>query len=141
MKLQIQDFEFKLENSNESGLYEQNQLLIQEIEKQLEEAKKQQNKLFDFLEREIYTEEEFISRKKILSHQIDQLKKELNHLKGQSIAPIDYQKHILLFQKCIDTLKDESLPIKSKNILLKSIISKIEYDHIDEDIHLHIHFL
>lgn len=141
LKLQIQDFEFKLENSNESGLYEQNQLLIQEIEKQLEEAKKQQNKLFDFLEREIYTEEEFISRKKILSHQIDQLKKELNHLKGQAIAPIDYQKHILLFQKCIDTLKAESLPIKSKNILLKSIISKIEYDRIDEDIHLHIHFL
>lgn len=141
LKVQIQDFTFKLKNSSESGLYEQRQLFIQEIEKQLEEAQKKQSKLYDFLEREIYSEEEFISRKKILAGEINQLIDQLKELKSQAIAPIDYEKHILLFQKCIDTLNDDSLPIKAKNILLKSIISRIEYDREDDKIQLDIHFL
>lgn len=99
-------------------------------EKELEQVQAQQRKLYDFLERGIYTEQVFLSRSATLEArraeaqaQIDQLTRQLDtldrseHFRRALVPKIQY---------VLDTYND-CQSAQEKHALLKTILQRIEY--------------
>lgn len=105
------------------------ELIIADYEKELEGLKKQKEKLFDYFERELYTEKEFLERKKAITEKTEKLEQLLSEEKKNSPIRIDYKAKIVSFQEAVDILKDDSVSVKRKNNLLKQIIDHIDYSN------------
>lgn len=105
---------------------------IEEIKKEQTALHKQLDNAFAFLERELYTEEDFLKRKRCISSQIDALNSDLSTLQFEYeqllcmtqssqddlLTPTDF--HILDIYRLMDSAV-------GKNQLLKSILEKVEY--------------
>lgn len=126
LKEYLQKYKFTIkvssENDNKSALNKQRSLL----QKESTTLQNQKNKLYDFLERGIYSEDVFLQRSnnlderiKIVSNQIEELDKKINTSK---ISKSDIQN----FENIL-TAYEKSNDISNKNILLKSILYKVEY--------------
>lgn len=128
LKMHISDFEVKM--NNEDGMLEAKRQheLIESLEKELTTLKNQRAKLFDYLERKIYTEDEFVERKQILTEKITMLEYSINEEKQKEVKEVDYQEKIVTFNYLIDTLKNPNVPAKDKNDFIKKVINKVEYD-------------
>ena len=99
-------------------------------EKELEQVQAQQRKLYDFLERGIYTEQVFFSRSVTLEArraeaqaQIDQLTRQLDTLDRS-----EHSRRALVpkIQYVLDTYND-CQSVQEKHALLKTILQRIEY--------------
>lgn len=128
LKEYVADFEFKLNNQDEIKRREQHKEVIESMKSELNSLEKKRAGLFDYLERGIYTENEFLDRKAVYTERIEILKS--NILKEQNNEPeeVDYREKIVKFSEVIDSLQNPEIPAKKKNDLLKAIISRIEYD-------------
>ena len=124
----VTDFEFKLNNDDEVKRREQHKEIIERMKSELASLEKKRAGLFDYLERGIYTENEFLERKAVYTERIENLNSNL--LKEQNNEPeeIDYQEKIIKFSEVIESLRNPDIPAKKKNDLLKEIVSRIEYD-------------
>lgn len=124
----VTDFEFKLNNDDEVKRREQHKEVIESMKSELASLEKKRAGLFDYLERGIYTENEFIERKAVYTERIENLNSNL--LKEQNNEPeeIDYKEKIIKFSEVIESLRNSDIPAKKKNDLLKEIVSRIEYD-------------
>lgn len=101
---------------------------LNNLNKELAALTDQKMKLFDFLERGIYTEEIFLERNKNLDARIKTIQSDIDVLKAalsdeENMASKDV---IIIFNNVIDAYK-KSDDIKYKNMLMKSILHKIEY--------------
>lgn len=122
------DYEMK-DNSNT----ENNKLIEKSIEttkKELEKENAKLDKIYDFLENGIYSKEEFINRSKSIKDNIVSLEsklKEYSKLLNKN-TEIQNEKEILMpkLENVID-LYDKLETAEDKNILLKSILSKVTY--------------
>lgn len=128
LKQYITDFEFKLNNDDEVKRREQHKKVIENMKSELASLEKKRAGLFDYLERGIYTENEFLERKAVYTERIEKLNSSI--LKEQDNEPeeIDYKEKIIRFSEVIESLQNPDIPGKKKNDLLKEIISRIEYD-------------
>ena len=104
-----------------------NQTLIDSYEKELIEAKRQQNKLYDFLERGIYSETVFAERSAIINQRILLLTEELQKAKDAAITTLTHQDFCTSLTHCIETLPDPNVSPEEKNALLKKLCRKIVY--------------
>lgn len=125
---QIKTFE-NLVNLSVEKHSNNSELVIAEYEKELEGLKKQREKLFDYFERELYSEQEFLERKKALSDKIDKMEQLLFDEKKKSPVQVDCKAKIVSFQEAVHSLKDSAVSAKRKNQLLKQIIDHIEYSN------------
>lgn len=123
---QIHSFE-NLVNLTAEKHYNPSEEMIAEYEKELDGLKKQREKLFDYFERELYSEQEFLERKKALAEKIDKMEQLIYEERKKEPVRIDYKAKIVSFQEAVDTLRDNSVPAKQKNKLLKEIIERIDY--------------
>jgi len=103
---------------------------IQLLEKQLRETKQQLNKVYDLLEKEIYTTEQFFERSGVLNKQIEELNTDIEKLKNE------YKNEELRIQKRTEIIpKLENIiniyakmpTAQAKNEVLKEVIEKVEY--------------
>ena len=131
LKVHIEDFEFKLTNDEEQRLARQHIETVQAMEAELIKLEKKREQLFEFLESGIYTKEEFIERKQILTDRVNTAKDGLEEYKARVPAPVDYREKIVRLTECLDALKDPEVSAQHKNDLLKGVVSRIEYDCID----------
>lgn len=128
LKLLIEDFEFKMTNEYEMQKQTHQLEMITSMKKELDTLKIQRSKLFDYLERKIYTEDEFVERKGILTAKIKTLNEEIEKEEQNTPAQVDYQEKIYNLKEVINTLKDENITAEDKNYFIKRVIEKIEYD-------------
>ena len=128
LKEHIKDFEFKMTNEYEIENNKKQHEIVELMEKELEKLKKSRVKLFEYLEDEIYTKEEFVERKSILTVRIDELEEQLEVQKENEPEEINYEEKIITFNEVIESLKDDSIEAKEKNDLLKEIIDHIDYE-------------
>lgn len=122
----IEDFKVKINNyeeSNNSEIAEQLNIL----ETDLKKTEKKISKLFDSLENEIITDEEFLERKNIHLKHISNVKDQINALNNSISQKEDYSEKIVQFSECITILQDNDIDAKTKNEYLKSIISRIDF--------------
>lgn len=121
---------YKLNISNKSNNINVDLLKNQEISinKELTTLKEQKNKLFDFLERGIYTEDVFLERSKNLDIRIKDTKDKLNSISNElikasspnSISDVIYLENAI---KAYIHSKD----VTKKNSILKAVLYKIDF--------------
>lgn len=128
LKFIVDDFEFKMTNEHVQNAQKNSIEIINSLEKELKSSEEKHKQIFDYLERNIYTEEEFLERKRVLNERITVLEKQLKEEKLKQPDKVDYKEDIVKFTEVINSLKDDTIESKYKNDLLKEIISKIEYD-------------
>ena len=104
--------------------------VIRSLERELKELEQQKERLYDFLERGIYSEDVFLERSQNLQNRIDQtqqaIKKAHEDLK-QEQERIKAQKDIIPTIKNVIKLYKRSSDPARKNALLKSIIHHAVY--------------
>lgn len=122
----LEDFEVKMKNGEGDSMKLQEERLVH-IQKELEEIESQQEKLYDFLEREIYDEETFVKRNKALSEKREDLRTTYNKMKSTLPNSINYEDKVVKLSQAIEALKDNELSAKVKNDFLTAIVEKIVY--------------
>ena len=103
---------------------------LKAIERELNNTSNQQNRLYELLERGIYSENIFLERYDILSNKINHLKEELTKINIQikSIKETTFIKKRLIptLQTTLENYY-KSDNAKEKNILLKTVLDKVVY--------------
>lgn len=127
----LEDFEIKMKNGDGESLKLQEKQLNQ-IQKELTEINVALDKLYDFLEREIYDEETFVVRRKNLLSKKEELTSSYNQLSATLPKAIDYEDKIVRLSQAIEALKNPELSAKSKNDFLTAIVEKIVYTNHGE---------
>ncbi|WP_010504079.1 recombinase family protein [Paenibacillus elgii] len=101
-----------------------------ELKKQLEEVKKQQNNIHDYLEQQVYTIEMFKERSKILVERYEEIKKAFDETEAELASlrrRVEAQyETIPKLEKCIDGYQMAKTP-EEKNALLKQVIESVIY--------------
>lgn len=129
------DYEIK-DNSNA----ENNKLIEKSIintKKELEKEKAKLDKIYGFLENGIYSKDEFLDRSKSIKGNIQNLEnnfKEYNELLNKNIEMQNEKDTEIPKLKNVIDLYDKLETAEDKNILLKSIISKVTYLKIEKAI-------
>lgn len=124
---------YVLENKRHVDKCDNTRILNNSIKKTIEEIKKlekKQEKLCEFLEDGTYTKELFLSRSNSITNELTTLKKELKDynatLEQEEVNRNAKTELIPKATKLIDVF-DTGLTAEEKNILLKEVVSKIEY--------------
>lgn len=127
LEMIVEDFKIQMKNDDSKKIYDINDKMLKEAVKELDKLEERQEELYDLLESQIYTKEVFLKRNDKLAKEREDLQKQIEYLKNNTIKPIDYEEKIMMFSDVIKALKDMNVSAKQKNILLKHIIDKIEY--------------
>ena len=132
-----ENFEFQYKNQDDQYLVNY-ETQINNMKKELKQIEEKQDELYDLLENKIYTRDVFMKRNNKLALEREKAQNKLNKLISNMPKKIDYNKKILEFKNTISILNDETLSIETKNKSLKTIIDKIEYSIIDNQILLDV---
>lgn len=122
----IKDFQIKISDNGSREAKAHSEMLVA-MEKKLDALKAKRKKLMIYLEDEIYTEEEFLERKKDINDEITMLTARIEVMHNDKPTVIDYQDKITKFTKAMDALTDPDVSAKAKNDYLKEIICSIDY--------------
>lgn len=106
------------------------QMAVTSLEKEMVELEAQRNRLHDFLERGIYSEEVYLERSQSLAARMEETKRSIEraHIELQEAMNREKKQSniIPMIQNVIKTYKRTKDPAK-KNALLKSVLAKVEY--------------
>ncbi|MCM3703784.1 recombinase family protein [Paenibacillus macerans] len=106
------------------------QLALNSLEKEMIELEAQRGRLFDFLEREIYSEELYLERSQSLAKRMDENKAAIEHARAEleeAKNRENKQNNIIPMAQNVIKLYKRSKDAGKKNALLKSIVDKVEY--------------
>lgn len=123
MKNTLEMYEAQLDEVDTAEDTEQR--IISSYEKELSELKQQQQKLYDFLERGIYSEEVFIERSALLKKKAETLTAKLHEIREESKKKLSRNEFCTSLSRCIDILPDPNVSAEEKNALLKKVVQKI----------------
>lgn len=110
---------------------------IATTKKEVEKENTKLDKIYDFLENGIYNKDEFVNRSKAIKENIESLEsklKEYNSLLQKNIEIQSQKENMIPKLKNVIDLYDKLETAEDKNILLKSIISKVTYLKIEKAI-------
>lgn len=141
LKVYIKDFEFKVDNApevDEKSIENQ----IKELTNEIRKIEKKKSKLFDLMEDDDITNNEFVERKAIHNQRIEILEKQIEELEYTIPEKLEHEEKLLLLSDAFIAIRDEELDATSKNEFLKRIISRIEFSRENDaefilDIDLH----
>ena len=126
LKLYIEDFELKLDNTpdvNENSINTQ----LEALQKEIRKSERKLAKLFDSWEDDKITDNEFVQRKAVHNQKIENIKKQMEDLEYSIPEREEYEDKIMLLSEALNAITDESLDADIKNEYLKRIISRIEF--------------
>ena len=132
LKIWLKNYKINYNFKNNSKS-ENNKILeksITNIKKELEIEKSKLNKIYDFFENEIYNKDEFIIRSNSIKENIENLENKLeeyNNLLNKNNEIKNVQKTVIPKLENIIDLYYKLENAEDKNILLKSIIYKVNY--------------
>lgn len=127
---QLPEMEVKLHNDEGKAATIQKKQL-EKMNQELEELYAKEERQHDFLESGTYTEDVFLKRNKAVHAQIEELKSKIFEAKKNIPKEINYADKIVKIKEALKGLRDDSLSPEAKNILLKAIVDRIEYEFIE----------
>lgn len=127
---QLPEMEVKLHNDEGKAASIQKKQL-EKMNQELEELYAKEERQHDFLESGTYTEDVFLKRNKAVHAQIEELKSKIFEAKKNIPKEINYADKIVKIKEALKGLQDNSLTPEAKNILLKAIVDRIEYEFIE----------
>lgn len=101
--------------------------------KELHSLETQQERLYEFLEKGIYTAEVFTKRNATLSQRRSELQEAINAAQCNEAQEINYREKYLALIQAIHALEDDSIGVAEKNKMLKFVVKDIIY-HRETDI-------
>ncbi|MCR4794219.1 MAG: recombinase family protein [Ruminococcus sp.] len=101
--------------------------------KELHSLETQQERLYEFLEKGIYTAEVFTKRNATLSQRRSELQEAINAAQCNEAQEINYREKYLALIQAIHALEDDTVGVAEKNKLLKFVVKDIIY-HRETDI-------
>ena len=122
----LPELEAKQKNGDGDSIAIQQQI-IDRLEKQMTDLKKQEAKQYDLLETGIYTNDVFLERNAALRDKMTTCFTQLAEAKQNLPKSVDYAKKVATLKEAIAALDDDTATIEQKNRLLKAVIKKIEY--------------
>lgn len=139
LRIWLENYKVNYEMQDNSDT-ENNKLIEKSIaitKKELEKENAKLNKIYDFLENGIYSEDEFLNRSASIKNNIQSLESKLeeySELLNKNNEIQNAKETIIPTLENIIDLYDKLETAKDKNILLKSIIAKVTYLKIDKAI-------
>ena len=119
----IDDFDITFHNCNSSGSDEK----IRELRQELTRLSNKEDTLFELLETKVYSTSVFTQRHAELEKKRQEIIGKINTL-SLIPPPESCNDKKMRFKDALLALKDESMPPKEKNHLLKKCIERIDYD-------------
>lgn len=95
--------------------------------KELNSLETQQERLYEFLEKGIYTSDVFLKRNETLAQRRSELQEAIAEAQKHETEEIDYKKRYVSLSEAIEALEDESVSVADKNRLLRAVIKNITY--------------
>lgn len=118
-----------VDNSSIKSDWEQNKALLKTLKTEYHTVESQKEKLFDFLERGIYSDNDFVERRNILDKKLSDLKISIEEmerdLKETSDREDAIEEILPRFEHLVSNY--DNMDAAEKNEILKQLISKIEY--------------
>lgn len=126
----IKDFEIALLNGETMP---QDTTVITGIEKELSALAEKEKRLYDFLEDGIYTEDQFLERRRIMLERKAALTSSLERERANVARCASYSERLSSFKAALEALNDDSVPVRQKNMLLKRVIKRIDYSRLTKN--------
>lgn len=101
--------------------------LVAGLRRELIEIEKQQDKLYELLERGIYTEPIFLQRNVALAEKRNATQAAIERASITMTTRADIQERIVKLREAVTCIQNHELPPKVKNELLKVVIKEIRY--------------
>lgn len=125
------DIENQPSSSNEKTVISMNRNVLKNLQKELDGIQQQKSKLHDLLEREIYDEDTYLERNKILGDKSATLQEEIEKVS----LVIEQEEYVIKVQHSIIPAVESVLEIYpllddpvEKNSILKSVLEKVVYN-------------
>lgn len=131
LKLYIEDFELQLKDLptvNASSIESQ----ISILNKELLKTQKRLFKLFEAWEDEQISNNEFVDRKAVNNEKIEDIKRQIYELENTIPEKEEIEQKTIMLSDALNALMDDSVDAKIKNMYLKQIINRVEYDRENE---------
>ncbi|MCQ2270962.1 MAG: recombinase family protein [Bacteroidales bacterium] len=138
LKREIENFEILLDGTHNGANRAQYERNLATYEQQLATLEKKRRSLFDFLEDGTYTKQEFTERKTMNEEKIENVKQAIAELEPPREEEIKQQ--LTTFHTTLDSLKNDDVSAARKNILIKSIIERIDYSHNNDTFTIDVFF-
>ena len=97
------------------------------LHKELNALETQQDRLYEFLEKGIYTSEIFVKRNAALAQRRQELQEAITAAESQEVTEVDYRQRAVALAESIDILENKSASAEEKNRLLRTVIKDIVY--------------
>lgn len=97
------------------------------LHKELNALETQQERLYEFLEKGIYTSEVFVKRNAALAQRRQELQEAIAEAESQEVTEVDYRQRAVALAESIDILENKSVSAEEKNRLLRTVIKDIVY--------------
>lgn len=126
LRLYIEDFQMRIDNLpevNENTILEQ----IEALRKELTKTERKLAKLFDAWEEGQISDNEFVQRKAVNNHRIEEIKRQMAEIEASIPEKEEYEEKVILFSDALATLLDDTLDADIKNECLKQIFDRIEF--------------
>lgn len=139
LKLELADYEEVLQSDDIEDQMNDYEMMKEEYEGEIARLKRNRLNAFDKLDRKLFTEEEFLEYKEMINSQIGEIENQLKNLRKPEKSEIEERAYSL--HKVIESIGDERISAKDRNVLLKGIIKNIDYTRLDEEITLDITYV
>jgi len=123
----IRRFEIEREKQKRNPSQTIHDNMLSNLRKQLAEVEMQQEKLYDLLERGIYSDALFIKRNNELAERRKSIKNSIAKIQNQRVTVVDYDKKIKLVSEAISCIQNPDLSPKEKNVFLRTVIESMTY--------------
>ena len=101
--------------------------LLENLEKEMENYRQQEEKQYEFLETGRYTPDVFDKRNAALRQKMEDCQERIYKAKATMPNEVNYAEKIVSLKAAIDAMKDDNASPEQKNRLLKAIVKRIDY--------------
>lgn len=137
LKMEVEEFEFKLTNEYEIKKAKEQKKLLATMTKELAALEEQQEELYNLLERKVYTEKIFMKRNSKIQSEIEELEEKIKQI--NAVEEINFNERIIKLKDVIEKLQDNNIDAKIKNDFLKEVIERIDYSFENGELILEVY--
>lgn len=132
LKMYIEDFEVKIENSSDTDEKEIANK-IASLRKEMDKINKRKTNLIEMREDGEITHNEFIERKAVHDQRLEILQDQIDELEYTIPEKEEYEEKLLLVSDAFIALSDDELDAETKNRFLKKIVKSIEFSRENDE--------
>ena len=114
-------------SGNEPAQISTQKTVLDLLHTELNSLETQQERLYEFLEKGIYTSEVFVKRNATLAQRREELMAAISEAELHQETIIDYRERYITLKEAISALENDKISAEEKNHLLRAVIKDIVY--------------